>query len=123
MGGRIDHKAHDLAEQAVDTFADRQIGRLTAEMGSQRLLQVEILRIRVFPAFGTRNAHGRDDGRRRTKSVLIGADPRPDGEMAIALDGLGADEGNGGGKGTDERSEALEGWHWKYVRFLKVGTQ
>ncbi|MND73515.1 hypothetical protein D3C80_650910 [compost metagenome] len=95
---RVYDEPHDLAEKAVDPFADRQIFRLAVEMGSECCLEVEIFRIRIFPDARRGFRHGCNYGWRRAEAVFIGADARLDDRTALSLQRFRADKRHGRGQ-------------------------
>ena len=104
-------EAGDLAEQPVYATADRDIVAGNAVVKRQRLAQLEILRIAVHPGRFGRCAHRFQHGGGGTEATFVRADAGAHGKAAVALDGLGSDEGNRGGQGLGEGGEAGECGH------------
>ena len=82
--GRDEHPRHG-AEQPVDPLADRDVGGRDAELRRQRLLQIVVFGIAVFPILGRRRAHRVDGLGRRAEQAFIGAQPGPEQPAALAL--------------------------------------
>jgi hypothetical protein len=78
-------------------------------MRGQRLLQIVILGIAVFPGLGGCPFHGRDGLRRWSKYAFIGADAGAEGAAAVAILRLRPDERHGRGQLVDDRGEAVGG--------------
>ena len=108
---RLDHQPDDLPEQRIDAFPDRQVLRPAAEMGGQRLLQGEILRVVVLPGRGGRFRDRLQDRRRRTEAVFVRADAGLYLKAAIALDRFGTDERHSRWQRIDEGRETGECRH------------
>ncbi|MNY16071.1 hypothetical protein D3C86_1493180 [compost metagenome] len=95
---RLNDQPGDLAQQAINPAADGNIAACNAVVNGKRFLQFEIFRIAIHPGFRCRIAHGQQHGRGGAEAAFVCADSRLHLQTAVPLDGLGADEGNGGGK-------------------------
>ncbi len=65
----------------------------TSEMRGERLLQIIVFRIAVFPVRRCRLTHRLDDGGGRAEAAFVGADAGLDGAAALALDRFGPTKG------------------------------
>ncbi len=99
---RLHEQAHDVAEQTVDPFAHYDILRLHAVLRGERLLQIVIFRIAIFPGIGGLRPHGLDRARRRPEHAFIGADARAEKPAALTLLRFRPDEGHGRGQVLDD---------------------
>ena len=99
---RLDEQAHDVAEQSVDALAHHDVLRLHAVLRGQRVLEVVVLGIAVFPGIGRLLAHRLDGARRRAEHALVGADAGAEQAAALALLRFRPDEGHGRGQLLDD---------------------
>ncbi|MCY1302814.1 hypothetical protein D9M70_524950 [compost metagenome] len=91
---RLDHTADDLAEQPVDAFTDRDIGRRGAEVGRKCLLQVVVFRVGVFPGSAGCFPDRREHAFGGAEAAFVGSDSRGDRATPLAFDGLRPDKRN-----------------------------
>ncbi len=75
-------------------------------MAGERLLQIVILGIGIFPGLIGRLTNGQQHGWCRAEPALIGADARRDLAAVLTLERLRANEGDGSRQGLDEWREA-----------------
>ena len=101
-----DEEADEVAEEAVDAFADGDVRGGDAVVGGERGLELEELGVGVHPAVCGGVGHGGDGGRGRAEDALVGADPGGERAAEGAFLGLRADEGDRGGEAGGEGGQA-----------------
>ena len=93
-GARFDKHAHSIAEQRINPLAYRDVLGANTMMAGQRLLEVVVLGIAIFPDAGCSSFDRLDHTRRRAEAAFIGAEPCPEGDAALALQCFGPDKGH-----------------------------